>query len=117
MEERVTKVLEEALSLPLKGREVVAAHLLRSLGGDPDHGVEEARNREFDETGLDPDAFWQPKTAEELAAEQGIDGPQDLDGLIGDGAELWDTDEEFDEFLRGIEARRRESQEKASGKR
>jgi hypothetical protein len=39
------------------------------------------------------------KTVEELAAEQGVQLPQNLDRLLGAGAQLWDSDAEFDEFL------------------
>ena len=56
-------------------------------------------------------AFWQHKTAEQIAAEQGI-GPvtdKDLDEMIGMGKGLWKTDEEFEEFLAGIYERRRQS--------
>jgi type II secretory pathway component PulM len=39
------------------------------------------------------------KTIEELAAEQGVQLPQNLDRLLGAGAQLWDNDAEFDQFL------------------
>lgn len=42
------------------------------------------------------------KTIEELAAEQGVELPQDLDRLFGAGEQLWDNDAEFDEFLRWL---------------
>jgi hypothetical protein len=48
------------------------------------------------------------KTVEEIMAEQGITGPQDLDTLIGAGADLWNSDEELDQFLADIRARRKE---------
>ncbi len=40
-------------------------------------------------------------------AEQGITGPQDLDAMIGAGADWW-TDEEFEEFQRWLRETRRE---------
>jgi len=60
------------------------------------------------------EGFWQSRSVEQLAAEQGLDAPQDLGRLIGAGAVLWGSDEEFDEFVHGIEARRRESREHAA---
>jgi uncharacterized protein (DUF2384 family) len=48
------------------------------------------------------------KTIEELAAEQGVALPQDLDAMIGAGKDLWDSDEEFEAWLEGIYRRRRE---------
>jgi len=54
------------------------------------------------------DSFWNPKSAEQLAAEQGIDRPQSLDALIGSAADLWSSDEEFHEFLTSIDRHRRE---------
>ena len=38
------------------------------------------------------------RTLAELAAEQGIEGPQDFEALYGAGAELWDNDADFDTF-------------------
>jgi hypothetical protein len=38
------------------------------------------------------------RTLAELAAEQGIEGPQDFDALCGAGADLWDNDADFDAF-------------------
>jgi len=43
----------------------------------------------------------------ELAAEQGISAPQDLDALFGAGADLWDNDDEFESFLAGLRESRR----------
>lgn len=48
--------------------------------------------------------FWQEKTLDELAAEQGLRLPQSLDRLIGRGQDLWESDEEFEEFLRALTA-------------
>ena len=43
----------------------------------------------------------------ELAAEQGIAGPQDTDALFGAGADLWDDDADFETFLAGLRESRR----------
>ena len=50
-------------------------------------------------------AFWQHKTIEEIAAEQGIK-ETDVDKLIGRGKGLWANDEELDRFLEDIRRRR-----------
>jgi hypothetical protein len=52
--------------------------------------------------------FQPRKTIEELAAEQGVPLPQDLDAMIGEGKDLWDSDEEFEAWLEDIYRRRRE---------
>ncbi len=39
------------------------------------------------------------KSFEELAAQQGVRIPQNLDQLLGAGSQLWDNDADFDEFL------------------
>jgi len=41
-----------------------------------------------------------------LAKEQGITRPPTWEELYGAGKDLWDSDEEFDEFLKGIYERR-----------
>jgi len=51
-------------------------------------------------------AFWQHKTIEEIAKEQGIK-ETDVDKLIGRGKDLWSSDEEFERFVAGIYERRR----------
>lgn len=43
--------------------------------------------------------FWKNKTIEELAIEQGI-RIQDVDAMLGQGANLWESDDEFEDFLR-----------------
>ena len=50
--------------------------------------------------------FWHKPTAEELAEEQGVEPPRDLDELIGQGSDLWESDEELDTFVAGIYQRR-----------
>ena len=42
------------------------------------------------------------RTLAELAAEQGLSGPQCFDSLFGAGADSWDTDAEFEEFLANL---------------
>jgi hypothetical protein len=54
--------------------------------------------------------FQPRKTIEELAAEQGVSLPQDLDSLIGQGKDLWDSDEEFEAWLKDLNEARREGQ-------
>jgi hypothetical protein len=43
--------------------------------------------------------FWRRSTFEEIAAAQGVDPTKALVNLRGKGADLWASDEEFDEFL------------------
>lgn len=50
------------------------------------------------------------KSIEQLAAEQGVK-PTRLDDILGKGADLWKSDEEFEHFLEDIYARRREDRE------
>lgn len=52
--------------------------------------------------------FWQAKTIDELAAEQGVSVPQDLDALLGAGKDLWADDAEFDAFLADLSECRRQ---------
>jgi uncharacterized protein (DUF2384 family) len=52
--------------------------------------------------------FRRRKTIEELAAEQGVSLPQDLDAMIGEGKDLWDSDEEFEAWLEDLQEARRE---------
>ena len=48
------------------------------------------------------------KTIEQLAAEQGVNLKGQYERLLGLGADLWESDEEFEEFVQGIYDRRRE---------
>ena len=60
--------------------------------------------------------FWRRPSPEELAAEQGVRLPVDLDALIGLGSDLWDSSEDFDAFVEGIYQRRsRGAPEEKSG--
>ena len=43
----------------------------------------------------------------ELAAAQGIAGPQDFDALLGAGSDLWDHDADFEAFLEDLREARR----------
>ena len=54
------------------------------------------------------EGFWREKTIEELAAEQGIRPVERLEDILGRGADLWDDDEDFERFLKGIRERRRQ---------
>ncbi len=56
-------------------------------------------------TGPFPD-FWIEPTIEELAAEQGVDVPQPLERLVGQGADLWNDEDEFAAFIDEIRHRR-----------
>jgi uncharacterized protein (DUF2384 family) len=56
--------------------------------------------------------FSERKSIEELAAEQGIK-PTRLEDILGKGADLWDSDREFEQFVEDIYARRREDRELA----
>lgn len=53
-----------------------------------------------------PEPTWRNQSVEELAAQQGIRLPQDKQAMLGAAADLWETDEEFEEFLKGIYERR-----------
>ncbi len=52
--------------------------------------------------------FSERKSIEELAAEQGVRLEGQLERILGSGSDLWASDEEFEEFVRGIYDRRRE---------
>ena len=51
--------------------------------------------------------FWVERSVEQLAKEQGVVLPQPVDDLFGQGADLWATEEEFLDFVQGIQERRR----------
>src|SRR5216684_5588491 len=52
--------------------------------------------------------FWRTRSAEELAAEQGVQLPQDVDHLIGQGAECWDSDADFERWMKWLREIRQE---------
>lgn len=49
-----------------------------------------------------------PAEVEALIAKQGPKPLSNYDGLLGAGQGLWDSDEDLDEFLRGIHERRKQ---------
>jgi len=51
---------------------------------------------------------WKEPTLDEIGRAQGVTSPQDLDGLIGAGKHLWESDREFEQFVGDIYKRRRE---------
>ena len=52
--------------------------------------------------------FWRDKTIEELAREQNLEHQPPIEQLIGQGKDLWESDDELDKFLNGIQERRHE---------
>ncbi len=52
------------------------------------------------------------KSIEQLAAEQGTK-PTRLEDILGKGADLWESDQEFDQFVEDIYDRRSEDRELA----
>ena len=64
-------------------------------------------------TGAKPaTGFSEQRSIEALAAEQGVK-PTKLEDILGKGADLWESDQEFEGFVEGIYARRREDRELA----
>ena len=57
-------------------------------------------------------SFSERKPIEELAAEQGTK-PTRLVDILGKGADLWESDQEFERFVADIYARRRQDRELA----
>ncbi len=51
--------------------------------------------------------FWRQPSLAELIRTQGIKPVTDLSLLKGKGADLWESDEEFDKFVAGIYERRK----------
>lgn len=49
----------------------------------------------------------QAKPLAELAAAQGITGPQDFDARLGAGADLWENDADFEAFVEDLRRARR----------
>ena len=66
---------------------------------------------ETDKPSVATEDFWRVPVVDELAAEQGIAAPQQLDEIIGVAAELWDDERDFDSFVEGIHERRGEGRE------
>ena len=63
-------------------------------------------------SGKSATGFSERRSIEELAAEQGVK-PTKLEDILGKGADLWESDQEFERFVEGIYARRREDRELA----
>jgi hypothetical protein len=55
------------------------------------------------------DDFWQEKSLEQLAREQGLAQQRPVDQLIGRGRDLWDSDSQLEQFLADIHERRHET--------
>ena len=55
-------------------------------------------------------AFSEPKSLEEHAAEQDTK-PTRLEDILGKGADLWKSDQELEQFVEDIYARRREDRD------
>jgi hypothetical protein len=55
-------------------------------------------------------AVRQRKSIEQLAAEQGVN-PTRLEDILGKGANLWKSDQQLEQFIEDIYARRREDRE------
>jgi hypothetical protein len=51
--------------------------------------------------------FWRKKELAELVEAQGVRPVARLEDLLGKGAELWDSDENFERFLDDLARRRR----------
>lgn len=60
------------------------------------------------------EAFWTERSIEDLAAEQGLSQPVPLTRLLGQGADLWDSDQDFRKFVDEIHAARRGPERDAS---
>jgi len=52
--------------------------------------------------------FWQEKSIDQMAEEQGIRPVKRLEDVLGRHADLWGSDEEFEAFVNGIYERRRQ---------
>ena len=61
------------------------------------------------------ESFREERTLAELAAEQGVMTPQPMEEMIGAAAELWDDDEDFQRFVKGIREHRIEGRRRVEG--
>ena len=52
--------------------------------------------------------FWHQKSVGELAAEQGVGPVNDLDCLFGCGKDLWETEEEWNDYMETVQSGRKE---------
>jgi hypothetical protein len=57
-------------------------------------------------------SFSERRSIEELAAQQGTK-PTRLEDILGKGADLWESDQEFEQFVEDIYARRKQDRELA----
>jgi hypothetical protein len=57
--------------------------------------------------GITAEDFWQEKSIDQLAEEQGVRPVERLDDVLGRHADLWGSDDEFERFVNGIYERRR----------
>jgi hypothetical protein len=57
-------------------------------------------------------AFAERKSIEDLAAEQGLK-PTRVEDILGKGPDLWESDQELEQFVEDIYVRRREDRELA----
>lgn len=69
---------------------------------------------ETEATTIGGSEFWQEKSVEELARDQGVAVPQPLDEIIGKGVDLWEDEADFDSFVGGIYERRRSTEPRSS---
>jgi hypothetical protein len=53
-----------------------------------------------------PVDFWESKTLEELAAEQGVHPIERLEEVLGRGADLWRDEAEWEAFLSALQESR-----------
>lgn len=67
-------------------------------------------SRVADSSKRPPMDFWEAKTIDELAAEQGIKPVERLEEVLGQGSDLWRDDAELESFLAAVrESRRKEA--------
>ena len=57
---------------------------------------------------VNAESFWHQKSVDELAEEQGVCPINDLDKLFGCAKDVWETEEEWDDYMAAIQAGRRE---------
>lgn len=51
------------------------------------------------------DDFWHERSLKELAAEQGVQIPTNIDEVLGKARDLWESDQDFESFLTTIEGK------------
>ena len=56
-----------------------------------------------------PENFWHHKSVDELATEQGLGPVHDLDQLFGCATDLWETEEEWNNYMDSIQMGRKET--------